>query len=169
MSERLPDFLKPPAKSLVPQVSEEGKALLIRQFEMVLPRVLEDIAAGSTLKSSINELPIAIDRGAFLHWLRKRPELYALYKEAKEIRTETWADEIIKHAKGENTMEDVSRSRLVVDTYKFLMGAHNRKEYGDTKAIEINQNISIKAALEQAQSRVINVVAREIDDEDDFS
>jgi hypothetical protein len=34
------------------------------------------------------------------------------------------------------------------------MGADNRKTYGDTKQVEINQSISITAALEQARARV---------------
>lgn len=140
--------------------NQEGRALLFVQFESVFPRILEMMCAGYTLDNAIKELPPTypvIDPGAFMRWLRKNPKYHEMYKEAKEIRTEAWAGRIIAHAEGaeEGTMNDTARSRLIVDTYKWLMGADNRKQYGDTKTIEMNTNISITAALAQAQGRVI--------------
>jgi hypothetical protein len=187
MSEAIPAWLEPTStKPVVPDWltdhapqrakrsdalpdGKEARALLFAQFEMVLPRVLECVCAGYTLANAIRELPIAVDPGAFVRWLRKKPDLYEMYKEAKEVRTEAWAGEIIRHALGEDddgnpSPNDTARSRLIVDTYKWLMGADNRKQYGDTKTIEMNTSISITAALAQAQSRVIE--AQVIDDDD---
>ncbi len=152
--------------------SSEVKSLLHAQYEMVFPRILEYISEGHTLQRAIRELPpeLNIHKGAFTHWMHKRPKLYALYKEAKEIRTEAWAGEIIKHATAEDTDEatpyqhDTARSRLIVDTYWKLMGADNRKTYGDTKTIELNTTISITAALDQARGRVIEATLIEDDD-----
>jgi hypothetical protein len=176
-SNGLPDWLsvhpkREPPSPLTPRgATESGKALLFAEFEMVFPRILEQVSAGYTLANAIKELPIAVDSGAFMRWLRKKPDLYELYKEAKEIRTEAWAGEIIRHAVGEDkdgnpSMEDTARSRLIVDTYKWLMGADNRKQYGDTKTIEVNQSISITGALAQAQGRVIEAQLIEDDDVD---
>lgn len=156
---RLPSWLMTP-EAPEPKPSAEGKALLFQQFEMVYPRVLERIYSGYTLTKAIKELPIEIDSGAFMRWLKKDPQRFELYKEAKEIRTEAWAGKIIEHAEGEYTggadcSELVQRSKLIVDTYKWLMGADNRRTYGDTKSIELNSTISITAALAQAQSRVL--------------
>lgn len=172
----LPDWLTvhPPREPANPLTlrgaSPEGKALLIKQFEMVLPRVLEMVCEGYTLNSALKEIPVKVDAGAFIRWLRKRPE-YEMYKEAKEVRTEAWAGEIIRHSLGEDedgsaSVNDTARSRLIVDTYKWLMSADNRKQYGDTKTIEMNTSISITAALAQAQGRVIE--AQLVDDDVDL-
>lgn len=135
--------------------SKEGKALLLVQYETVFPRALELLYSGYTLDSALKELPFQIDPGAFTRWVKKDAQRHELYKEAKEIRTEAWAGEIIKHAKSDDSAEDVQRSKLIVDTYKWLMGADNRKQYGDVKSIELGGQISITAALAQAQQRVI--------------
>ena len=191
MSMGTPDWLNPPTPSNTPAwlepstedtplvqsggpQSSEVKSLLHAQYEMVFPRVLEYISEGHTLQRALRMLPadLNIHKGAFTHWMHKRPALYALYKEAKEIRTEAWAGEIIKHAtaeegeNGEVYSNDTARSRLIVDTYWKLMGADNRKTYGDTKTIELNTSISITAALEQAHGRVIE--AQVINDDDEL-
>lgn len=163
----LPEWLSGAPVELPPAPTPEGKALLFAQYEMVMPRILEMISSGWTLKKAFRDLPEPIDHGGFIRWLKKNPTYYSLYKEAKELRTEAWSDEIIRHAEGKDeygndTLADVSRSRLIVDTYWKLMGAHNKKEYGDTKTIELNQTISITDALAQAQNRVM---AQVIDDD----
>lgn len=168
MSE-LPDWLTPTSSLELPDPPEpclppETKARILAQYEIIFPRVLDAIYGGSTLANALREIPIEIDQGAFYRWLKKDPQRLEQYKEAKEIRTEAWAGKIIEHATGEvagTVMEDVARSKLVVDTYKWLMQADNRRTYGDTKQIEVNQNISITAALAAAQGRVQEVIEAE--------
>lgn len=168
MAAELPDWLTagdPPA----PNPSREANKLACVQFDVFLPRILDRLCEGWTLSKAIKELPVALDHGAFMRWLRKNPEKYELYKEAKEIRTEAWAGKIIEHAlaewdDGRLNIEDTARSRLIVDTYKWLMGADNRKQYGDTKTVEVNSNISITAALAQANERVGQIVDAEYEE-----
>ena len=155
----------------VGKLSKERRELLFAQYEMVLPRILDMLSGGYTLKKAFRELPVEIDNGGFIGWLKRDAKRWEMYRNAKELRTEAWADDIIRHAEGEDedgnpTMDDVARSRLKVDTYWKLMGANNRKDYGDTKTIEMNTSISITAALAEAQGRVIE--AQVIDDEADL-
>lgn len=155
----LPEWLRSDDPSPV-KPGKAMKSVLLAQFEMVFPRVLEKMYSGFTLTKALDELPIEIDSGAFLRWLKKNPTNFELYKEAKEIRTEAWAGKIIDHASGENQVGDdcpelIQRSKLIVDTYKWLMAADNRRTYGDTKQIEVNSTISITAALSQAQNRIL--------------
>lgn len=179
MSANVPDWLAPPRPSaglpdwltahplpeLVP-TSAEHKGLLFAQFEVVFPRVMDMIAGGYRLDLAIAELPIEIDGKGFATWINRSSERREIYKQAKEVRAEIWADQIVKHALGEEVgaMNDVARSRLIVDTYWKLMGSDNRKQYGDTKQIEVTQNISITAALEQARNRVAGVIDLSEDD-----
>ena len=53
--------------------------------------------------------------------------------------------------------ETVNRDKLRIDTRKWLMSAHNRKRYGESKQIEMTGTISISEALAQAQGRVIDI------------
>ena len=144
----------------------ERKAATLTRYELVFPRVLEYIYAGQTLKRALRDLPGhygGIDAGGFTRWINASPTRKMLYKEAKEIRTEAYADDIVRHSRGENedgtaSPNDVARDRLIVESLKWLMGANNRKEYGDTKTIDVTGNISIVGALEAARSRVEQVV-----------
>jgi hypothetical protein len=133
MSASLPDWLAPPPESHLPvwsppaprvelgnralplpdwlsgsprdKTTSATKALLFQQYEMVTPRVFELVCAGYTLSNAIKEISYKIDQGAYMTWLKRQPEMYAMFKEAKEVRTEVWAGEIIRHATAEETEE----------------------------------------------------------------
>ena len=149
------------------------KALLFRQFELVFPRVLESICAGMTLNSALKQLPpldYPIDVGVFTRWMMKDSSRRSLYAEAKEVRAETWTGDMVRHALGHEDdgtpiIAELDRSKFIVDTYKWLVSRQARREYGDTKTIEMNTTISITAALQQATERVITASVIEDDDE----
>lgn len=132
------------------------KDSIFAQYLSVYPRVLDMIASGSTLTEALNELPIQIDHGAYMRWITKDHERNEQYKESKELRTEAWAGRMVKYSEASDTAEDVSRSRLKVDTLKWLMESDNRKTYGSVKQLEIGGSISITSALKAANERVIN-------------
>ena len=135
------------------------------QFEIILPRILEAVASGSTIDSALKSLRplMTLETGPFLTWLKKRPAEYALYVEAKELRTEVWTGRYLQHAtgvdsEGETTLNDVNRDKLAMDAYKWLISTQNRKEYGDVKTLEVNQQISIVGALDAARARALSSV-----------
>ena len=165
LAQLVPDWLNPQATPLlapssIPSQAEQAqrrrvtKELLHATFEQTFERVLTEMAKGRTLKSVIVEDVRDLDYDAFWRWIKQDSMRYERYKEAKELRTEWWAGRIIEIAEAEDSIEDVARSKLKIDTYKWLMGADNRKQYGDTKQIEVNQSISIISALQQANSRI---------------
>ena len=166
---KVPDWLDgiPP----VPKMSKERKALMFVEFDLVFPRVLDMMCAGSTLANALRSLPIEIDKGAFAAWLYKDSTRKQRYSEAKEIRSEAWTGEMLRHALGEDedgvaVACDLDRSKFIVDTYKFFVSRENRKVYGDTKTIEMNTTISITAAMADARQRVIDVSV--VDDDIDL-
>lgn len=160
----LPDWLSAPEP--VYTSSKDNKeavaSWLHEQFKAILPRVLERICSGATLTSVLADDYRDIDPGAFMRWVKKNPQYYELYKEAKEVRTESWVGKIVTHAEGTTTLDDVQRSKLIVDTYKWLIECDDRKTYGKTQQISVAGSISITDALKQAQSRVIEGTFREI-------
>lgn len=173
LAPRLPDWLsgsprRDPTTSTPSGNSPEVKRLLLQQFELFFPRVLDRMYAGETMNRILEDFPIPIDRGAFMRWVTKDSTRHNAYKEAKTIRTEIWTGEMIRHAEGTDSMLDLDRAKFLVETYKFLIKAENKKEYGDTKQVEITQNISITAALAAAEGRIEKYIdARVVDDTDD--
>ena len=160
----LPDWLSASTENptLSPATVKAQQALLITQYEIVFQRALEQIAGGKTFQAVINDDFREFEHGAFLRWIKKDPLRNQLYKEAKELRTETWANEMIAIADADDSLEDVNRSKLRIDTRKWLMGADNRKQYGEVKTIDVGGSISILGALAQADARVIDLV--DVDD-----
>lgn len=172
----LPDWLVPARKErnersrLAPgNAKPEMREMILADFEMAFPRVLDRMCAGETITDSIAQLPFRLDRGAFMRWVKKDAQKYAMFKEAKEIRSEVWAGDMVnialgKSLSGEPIPMDLDRAKVVLDTYKFLIRCENKKEYGDTKQVEITQTISVRAALDAAKTRVFQAQTEPDDD-----
>lgn len=144
------------------------RELLIEQFKLVFPRVIDRMCGGETLSETLKEFPIAIERGAFMRWVNKDAERRSIFTDAKRVRSEIWAGEMIRHALAEDPSlanTELDRSRFIVDTYKFLISRENKHEFGDTKQIEFTGNISITAALQAAGSRVSQITEFSDDEE----
>lgn len=124
--------------------------------------LLDKISVGIPLKTILMGDLRAIDSGGLLQWIHKDPEREQRYHEAQRIGAEILSAEIIEIADAEDSLEDVQRSRLKVDTRKFLLGVWNRKRFGDVKQIELGVTISITQALKDANTRVIDGIAEEV-------
>lgn len=171
------EWLTPQTEPVVPtalvdpqQRKRLSREVLEATFDAMFERVLTEITAGRSLKSIVAEDMRDIDYTAFWQWIKRDSRRQERYKEAKELRTEWWAGRIIEIAETDDAIEDVGRSKLKIDTYKWLMGADNRKTYGETKQIELSTSISITAALEQARSRVASLpMVDYVTQEEDFA
>ena len=142
------------------------KELQEKQFEIFFETILDKISRGINLKEILRDDQRDFDYTQLLRWIHKDPMRKSRYYEAQEIGSEMIAAEILEIADGVNDSgvpEDVQRSKLRIDSRQFLIKTWNRKRFGDVKTIELNQNISITAALEQANQRL---AGRVIDHED---
>lgn len=122
--------------------------------QAVFNEIIERIAAGQTLTAiceDTNEDGRMPSRMAFRRWMRNRPDLRAAYARAREDQVECWEDEIIDIAydrSGDkicdsegNEYEDkefVNRSRVKIDSLKWIMSKVNSRKYGD----KIEQNVT---------------------------
>lgn len=155
----LPNWLSvPDPKPLRP--SAAAKALMHIEYEQIFERIIEDIYRGQSLQSLIQNDPRVVSYEDFLRWVKRDPQRHERFKEAQEMRTEFLAGEILQIADGVESVDPsspdtVNRDKLRIDTRKWLMGAHNRKRYGESKQVEIGGTISITEALAAAQARVI--------------
>lgn len=154
MTTKLPDWLSAPSEK-VPQTRASKQYNLII-FEQAFPTVLDRLCEGYTLKKAVEEDGRNISLGAFHRWIKTSSERFREYNDALEVRSQVWADKSLEHALGEaNPMEDVNRSKLIVDQYRWLIAADNRKKYGATQRVEVDATISVSSALEAARARLI--------------
>ena len=130
------------------------KELQEKQFEIFFETILDKISRGINLKEILRDDQRDFDYTQLLRWIHKDPMRKSRYYEAQEIGSEMIAAEIHEIADAVDNMEDVQRSKLRIDSRQFLIKTWNRKRYGDVKTLEVNQNISITAALEQANQRL---------------
>ena len=159
MTMELPSWMtQAPTTSVAPK-----KELLEKQFEIFFETILDKISRGINLKEILRDDQRDFDYTQLLRWIHKDPMRKSRYYEAQEIGSEMIAAEILEIADGDG-LEDVQRSKLRIDSRQFLIKTWNRKRYGDVKTLEVNQNISITAALEQANQRLS--IGRVIDAED---
>ena len=155
----LPNWLSVPDPK-PPRLTKEAKALLHAEYEQIFERVIEDIYRGRSLQSLIEDDHRVVSYEDFLRWVKRDSTRHERFKEAQEMRTEFMAGEILEIADGVGSLDPsapdtVNRDKLRIDSRKWLMSAHNKKRYGETKQIEVGGTISITEALAQAQQRVI--------------
>ena len=169
----VPSFLRPKAvrepNLLVPRgQSDDVKEMIFKKFELAFPRLIDRLYGGETINSIIADFPIAVDRGAFMRWIKKDASRFAMFVEAKETRTEIWTGEMMDIAMGKEVNGEpieLDRAKFIVDTMKWLIKSENRKGYGDSKQIEMTGTISVVAALQAAESRVEQIASFTDDDE----
>jgi hypothetical protein len=140
--------------------SKVARELLHLQYENMFENFIEQVYRGRSLKSLVEDDPRLVSYEDFLRWIKRDATRHERFKEAQEMRTEFLAGEIIEIADGVEAVDPqsndtVNRDKLRIDTRKWLMSAHNKKRYGETKQIELGGTISITEALAQAQARVI--------------
>jgi hypothetical protein len=160
----LPNWLSVPdttsSKLSAPSNAKVARELLHLQYENMFENFIEQVYRGRSLKSLVEDDPRFVSYEDFLRWIKRDSTRHERFKEAQEMRTEFLAGEILEIADGAEAVDPhsndtVNRDKLRIDTRKWLMGAHNRKRYGETKQIELGGTISITEALAQAQARVI--------------
>jgi hypothetical protein len=121
--------------------------------------LFDEMTKGITLASAIRDHGGLPDYGKVLRLLMKDPVLRKRYEEIKEVRGEVYREKYIQALDGyddEGMPEDVQRSRLKADGYRWLMATDNRKWYGDQKQITVNGQIDIGTAMAKADERVLN-------------
>lgn len=166
----LPEWLTAPQLPTPPKpalnrylLAEVNHEIYTNMFEHVLDKLSEGTSLGSILRSCNR----GSETAQFVRWMLKDQHRKGRYEEALTYGAEVMKAELIDIADGVNAdgseiPEDIQRSKLRIDTRLKVMGFDNKKRFGDTKTIEINQNISITDALKAAQNRVSEIIDAEL-------
>jgi hypothetical protein len=133
--------------------------------------ICERLAAGETLKAICTDDAMPGETTVF-RWLAASAEFRELYARAREAQAELMADEIIKISddgandtytdEDGNTRTDydvVNRSKLRVDTRKWLMAKRLPKRYGERTILTgDNDGDAIKVDVEDARTKLRSLI-----------
>ncbi|MGZ0073358.1 terminase small subunit-like protein [Sphingobium limneticum] len=126
------------------------RARASRKTEKIRQEVLQFIVAGESIRSICDREGMPC-KSTVMNWIAADPEFRAGYVAAKALYAEVLAEEIIEIAddakydwvEGENgkelDYEHVQRSRLRVDSRKWLAARLSPKRYGDSAMLKIGE------------------------------
>lgn len=109
-------------------VTKEHRAAQEIVFESLFERVIEGLEAGITPSETLRLDPRGVDRGRFFSWMRRDSEREKRFDKAKEVGTLVMEDMMMERINSDS-LEDVQRTKLAIDTLKWLMQVNNRKRY----------------------------------------
>ena len=154
-------------------VLRRENALMRRQFEeqtfaAVFDDILEHIASGQPLSAFVEMRPLDFDYRRCLSWIMRDETRKNRYYEAQEIGAEIVSHQILGIADASDSLEDVARSTLRINTRKWMLGVMDKKRFGDTKQIDQTVTINLGDAMREAQerldrSRVVDVQVRRLE------
>lgn len=163
-SSELPDLSR--HSQLVVETRKAKNQLELMAYEAVFDRALEEIAAGQPLSAVIEADHRSLSYQRFLSWVHRDEERKAKYYQAQEVGAEVVFEQMLEIADADDSLEDVARSTLRINTRKWRLAILNRKRFGEVKQIEQNVTIDLGAAMQEARdrvnARVIDVKARVI-------
>lgn len=140
--------------SLPPDMAVSRTEMLQQQYSMFFERALDGIAQGKPLSQVVEEYPFPIEYARLLAWINRDENRRNRYYEAQAIGAEVIAEQMIAISDANDSLEDVARSTLRINTRKWLLGVWNRKRFGEIKQIEQNVTIDMSQAMAAAQARV---------------
>ena len=135
--------------------------------EKIWPEVLGYIASGDALSTALKRLDPAPSYTWAKVQLRENPELQSAYRAAIEDRADSLADDIIAladseppaHLEGAALSAWVQQLKLRVHAREWTASKLRPKVYGQQIDVSVQHTqISILAALEMAERRVISLV-----------
>lgn len=93
---------------------------------------------------------IGVDLLTVYHWMRITPHFKSDMIDASEVMYERLADEL---QTVHNDFEDVNRGRLKADVSRWILTKRLSAKYGDRLDVNVNQQLSITSALDEALKR----------------
>lgn len=135
--------------------SQSVKELEVKVYESLFETVLDKVAEGMNIKTILNLDGRAIEKGRFIRWIMKDDQRRTRYYAAQQTGAELIFEEMIDIADGSDSLEDVQRSKLRIDTRKWVLGIHDKKRFGE-KSADVNVNINLGEAMAMAAQRVAN-------------
>ena len=148
---------------------ENQRAIEHLTFESLFDDVLDLVREGRMLVNQMFENdPRAPSYARFISWVYRDEGRRARYEEAQQVGAEVIKQDMLTIADADDTLEDVNRSTLRINTRKWMLSVMDKKRFGDTKQIDQTVTINLGDAMREAQerldrSRVVDVQARRVE------
>ena len=113
-------------------------------YESIFERVVENLEIGVTASTTVKNDPRGIDLGNFVSWVRRDPTRFRRFEEAKQNGMLILGDKLMEIVEDNESPEDVQRTKLRVDTLKWIMQSWDKRYRSNEK-------------METAQSGTINI------------
>ena len=127
-------------------------------YENFFATALEEMVGGRPLSHIVRDDPRGLSYTRILNWIHKDEKRQEMYYQAQELGAEAVADELLYIADGaEDSPEDVQRSKLRIDTRRWLLEVWNKKRYG--KDSERNASTGVTVVVQRGAS--VQLVAGE--------
>lgn len=169
-----PQYFELPVVAAKLTLAEQRRAIERHTFEAIYDDALEHIASGEHLRTFCTRDPRKPDYKRFIAWVHESEERKNAYLNARAIGAEINLTQIVEIADAADSPEEVDRSALRISARKWVMGVDNRRRFGDVKQVEMTTQISVRAALDAGQRRVIEMAdvvenddQRQLEDSDD--
>lgn len=143
-----PDHTDPYLPAPYPSNKEAQRQLTLTQYPIIFERMIERVYAGEYMENFIREDVREFEVESFDQWIKADKGRRDRYKEARKARAHVTISKTIEIADAEDSMEDVQRSKLKIDTRWRQAVADNREYYGDTTKIQMNSTIEVKKSRE---------------------
>ena len=160
----LPDPI-PLAPPPDPRLTQQQIAQIKRQdmmdsFEALFEPAMEATENGEGITLFLSKDHRDLNPGRFMRWILADPVREERYKSACRVAAHLMRGDLIAKADGtDQTIDDVARSKLGVDTRFKLMALADPKDFVTTSKVDVTStSISITAALEKAQNRLQMIV-----------
>lgn len=128
-----PESLPTPAGTTSPSTSISPYKEL--QFENLFEGALDRLSMGHQLTDICDDDPRGVNPVELLKWIKKDKERYNRFKESQELAAEFLVYGAIKAANGNDSMNDVNRDKLIVDTSLRIAAAWSPRKYGKDQGL----------------------------------
>ena len=137
------------------QLRENQRAIEQVTFESLFDDVLDVVREGRMLVNQMFENdPRAPSYARFISWVYRDESRRARYEEAQQVGAEVIKQDMLTIADASDSLEDVNRSTLRINTRKWMLGVMDKKRFGDTKQIDQTVTINLGDAMREAQERL---------------
>lgn len=145
----------PARRQLIEQGKQAKRFLENTLFENIFDDVIDGLSSGQPVTAILEKDARCPNYPRFISWIYRDEVRKNRYYEAQAIGAEMVASEMIRIADADDSLEDVARSTLKINTRKWILGVWNRKRFGDVKQVEQTVTVDIGEAMAAAQARVM--------------
>lgn len=130
----LPAWIGTTQPTTTEQTQSNYAILMERQlsiYESIWEQILDRTSLGHRLKDIVSDDPREIDLAKLNRWITKDPKRAKEYREAKKMGAHMVLEEMLDISDAKDSMEDVARSTLRVNTRRLYIKAYDKDTFGD--------------------------------------